>query len=334
MLKDGQLIGTIVIYRQEVRPFSDKQIELVSNFATQAVIAFENARLLDELRQRTDNLSEALEQQTATSEVLQVISSSPGELAPVFEIILENATRICEAKFGNLLLYDGEAFRNVAFHNTAPEFADQTRDDPIVPPTDAPLGRLVQTKQPVHVADMRTELAYKSRFPSIVALVERAGARSLINVPMLKESQLLGSLSVYRQEVRPFTDKQIELLKNFAKQAVIAIENTRLLSQLRESLDRQTATSEVLEVISSTPGALPPVFEKMLENATRICGAKFANLLLHEDGIFRRAVTYGAGREWLVQAGQAFRLGPSNPLNRLVSTKQAVQIADMAAEQA
>jgi GAF domain-containing protein len=247
MLQEGELIGVISIFSDEVRPFTDKQIELVSNFAKQAVIAIENTRLLNELR-------ESLEQQTATSEVLQVISSSPGELAPVFETILEHATRICEAKFGNLLLYDGGAFRNVAFHNTASEFADQTRDDPIVPPPDAPLGRLIRTKQPVHIADLQTESAYESRFPSIVAMVERAGARSLILVPMLKDDQLVGAIGIYRQDVRPFADKQIELVSNFAKQAVIAIENTRLLNELRESLDRQTATSEVLEAISKSQG--------------------------------------------------------------------------------
>src|SRR5262249_22433841 len=244
MLKEGEVVGGIAIYRTEVRPFTDKQIELVTNFAAQAVIAIENTRLLNELR-------ESLQQQTATSEVLGVISSSPGELEPVFQAMLANAVRICDANFGYLLLYDGNAFRFAALHGAPPAYDELRRREPVfrVRPN-SPLGRLGATKQIQRIADIREEQAYLERQAPTVGLVELAGARTLVVVPMLKESELVGAIGIYRQEVRPFTDKQIELVKNFAAQAVIAIENTRLLNELRESLQQQTATADVLKVIS------------------------------------------------------------------------------------
>jgi GAF domain-containing protein len=235
MLKEGDLIGVIFIYLREVRPFTDKQIELVDNFAKQAVIAIENARLLKELRQRTDDLSEALEQQTATSEVLQVISSSPGELAPVFKKMLEEATRVCNAKFGSLLLQEGGIFRSVAQHNVPPAFAELRRRDPTIQRSpDSPVSRVERTKQVVHVADIREEPVYIRGGPSMVQLADVGGVRTLLLVPMLKENDLIGVFNIYRQEVQPFSDKQIELVQNFARQAVIAIENVRLLNELRE----------------------------------------------------------------------------------------------------
>src|SRR5262249_46307499 len=226
--------------------FSDKQIELVTNFAAQAVIAIENARLLNELRQRTDDLSEALEQQTATSDVLRVISGSPGELEPVFNAMLKNATRICEAKFANLLLYDGDAFRVTAMYGAPPAWDELRRRDPVIRlGPHHPLATVAKTKQLHHFTDVRTEQGYIDRDPAMVALAELAGARTVLVVPMLKENGLIGVLAIYRQEVRPFTDKQIALVSSFASQAVVAIENTRLLNELRESLQQQTATSKV-----------------------------------------------------------------------------------------
>src|SRR5262245_16190894 len=242
MLKDNELIGTIGIYRQEVRPFTDKQIELVQNFAAQAVIAIENTRLLNELRQRTDDLSEALEQQTATSEVLSVISSSPGELDTVFRAMLSNALRICEAKFGNLFLFEGGAFREVSNVNTPSGFQAFLQRGPVAPNPGTGLARIVSTKQVAHIEDVRQLEAYASRDPFVVAGAEAGGIRTLLIVPMLKEDELIGVIGIYRQEVRPFTEKQIELVQNFARQAVIAVENTRLLNELRESLQQQTAT--------------------------------------------------------------------------------------------
>ena len=236
MLKDNELVGAIVIYRQEVRPFTDKQIELLTNFAAQAVIAIENTRLLKELRQRTDDLSESLQQQTATSEVLKVISSSPNDLEPVFQAVLANATRICGAKFGTLYLYEGDAFYATAFHNAPLAFVEARKNRPLHPAPDSTLGRAAKTKQVAQILDSTKGKAYRQRDPFVVAGAELGGYRTIVSVPMLKEDELIGVISIYRQEVRPFTDKQIELVQNFAAQAVIAIENTRLLNELRESL--------------------------------------------------------------------------------------------------
>src|SRR5262249_16959133 len=226
----------------------------LTSFASQAVIAIENTRLLNELRRRTDDLSEALEQQTATSEVLGIISSSPGELEPVFSAMLSNALRICEAKFGNLFLYENGLFREVSNVNVPPGFEAFVQRGPIAPNPGTGLARIVSTKQIAHIEDIRKLEAYVSRDPFVVAGGESGGIRILLIVPLLKENNLIGVIGIYRQEVRPFTDKQIELVKNFAAQAVIAIENTRLLNELRESLQQQTATSDVLQVISSSPG--------------------------------------------------------------------------------
>ena len=265
MLKDNNLVGTIAIYRQEVRPFTDKQIALVQNFAAQAVIAIENTRLLNELRQRTDDLTELLEQQTATSEVLGVISSSPGELKPVFQAMLENATRLCEAKFGGLFLTEGFGFRSVAQQGPLLDWWERDPFLDVRRHPGLPLSRVAGTKAVVHVTNLATEAASHASDARFVALVETAGARTVLGVPMLKDDGLVGAIIIYRSEVRPFSDKQIALVQNFAAQAVIAIENTRLLNELRqrtgdltELLEQQTATSEVLKVISSSPGDLEP----------------------------------------------------------------------------
>ena len=328
MLKDDLLIGAIVIYRQEVRPFTDKQIALVKNFASQAVIAVENTRLLNELRQ-------SLEQQTATADVLRVISSSPGELEPVFNAMLENATRICEAKFGVLQLCEDGGFRMVAMHNAPPAYAEARRREPVMHPSPlAPPARVAATKRLLHVADMAEEQVYKDGDPSATRFVEMAGVRTLLVVPMLKEQELIGEFSVYRQEVRPFTDKQIELVQNFAAQAVIAIENTRLLNELRQSLEQQTATSEVLQVISSSPGELAPVFQAMLENAARICEAKFGSLLSFDGEMFEFAAEVGTPPElgeFMRQRGP-FSPVPGSHLDRVMRTMQLSHTADYAAE--
>ena len=235
LLREEQAIGCLFLRRTDVRPFTDKQVALLQTFAAQAVIAIENTRLFGQLRRRTDDLAESLEQQTATSEVLKVISSSPGELQPVFDAMLEKATRICEAKFGNLFLCEDGGLRNVGLYGVpAALIESRTRQPVLRPAPNVPLARAVATKQVQHILDLAAEQAYKERDPAIVSIIELGGARTLVAVPMLKEDELVGIITIYRQEVRPFTEKQIELVQNFAAQAVIAIENTRLLSELRE----------------------------------------------------------------------------------------------------
>jgi GAF domain-containing protein len=283
MLKDDILIGVITIYRQEVQSFTDKQIGLLQNFAAQAVIAIENTRLLNELRQRTDDLTESLEQQTATSEVLRIVSSSSGSLEPVFNAMIENATRLCGAEVGTFALYEGTGFRGVAVYGHSERYAQVvTRTNPLPPGTG--LKRLETTGQTVQVVDVAVDAAYED----VRRLNPDFGrVRTALYVPIVKEGALIGAFMIYRHKVLPFSAKQVELVENFAAQAVIAIENARLLNELRqrtndltESLEQQTATSEVLKVISSSPGELEPVFNAMLSNAVRICEAKFGNLFL------------------------------------------------------
>jgi class 3 adenylate cyclase/putative methionine-R-sulfoxide reductase with GAF domain/DNA-binding FrmR family transcriptional regulator len=334
MLKDDLLIGVIVIYHQEVRPFTDKQIELLQNFASQAVIAIENARLLNELRQ-------SLEQQTATSDVLQIISSSPGDLAPVFAKMLENATRVCGAEFGGMNLIENGLAHQVALYNAPTAFATARIDKVFRPHPQSPMATVIRTKQVVHLPDMRTSPGYLDRSEASLAMVELAGARTIAIVPMLREDEVIGAITIYRQEVKPFTEKQIELVANFAKQAVIAIENTRLLKELRqrtddlsEALEQQTATSEVLKVISSSPGALKPVFEGMLAHAVRICGAKFGTLFLCEGDDFRVVAQHNTppALAELRQREPILRVGPGTSLYRSKKAKQPIQITDLTAE--
>ena len=342
MCKDDELVGIIAIYRQEVRPFTDKQTELLTNFAAQAVIAIENARLLNELRQRTTDLTGSLEQQTATSEVLRVISSSPGDLQPVFSAILESAARLCDASFGNFYRCDGDDLHLVATYNTPVAFVEARSRSPLGLKQNNPIADMLAAKTVLHVEDLAADERYTNqRDPRIVAGVELGGVRTFVAVPMIKDNELIGALVVYRQEVRPFTDKQIELVKNFAAQAVIAIENTRLLNELRqrttdltESLEQQTATSEVLNVISSSPGELQPVFRAMLENAVRICEAKFGNLFLIDGDACSWAAGVGTPpnlAEYFTQT-TPFRPTPGSHLDRVMRTKQVSHSADDTAE--
>ena len=333
MVRGDETIGTLNVVRRNPGPLSDKQRELLRTFANQAVIAIENTRLFNELRHRTDDLSESLEQQTATSEVLKVISSSPGELKPVFDALLANAVRICDAKFGVLFLTEGDAFRYVALHGAPPAFAEARRREPVtrVKPGTT-IGRVAATKKPAQTTDIRAEPAYTSD-PERIPILELAGARTILGVPMLKESQLVGAIVIYRQEVRPFTDKQTELLSNFAAQAVIAIENTRLLSELRESLQQQTATADVLKVISRSTFDLQTVLDALIESATRLCGATRGHIFQFDGDYLRFAAAYGAWPGFLKHLeSHPLRPGPGTIAGRAAFERRTIHSHDVLQE--
>jgi adenylate cyclase len=321
--KGDELFGMIVTARFEAGAFSDKQIALLQNFAAQAVIAMENARLLTETR-------EALEQQTATAEVLQVINSSPGDLAPVFDAMLKKAMHRCEAAFGTLLAYDGERFFPAAACGTPVALAEWQKRRPLeFGPGTAP-AQIISGENLVHTADLMATDAYQRGDPARRALVELGEARTHLIVALRKESVLLGTIAVYRQQVRPFTEKQIALLQNFAAQAVIAMENARLLTETREALEQQTATAEVLQVINSSPSKLAPVFEAMLEKGTRLCEAPFGILRTWDGERFHFGAVHGEPtfRDWVRQRGPIQPDRDASPLGRIVAGEGVVRFAD------
>jgi GAF domain-containing protein len=337
MLREDKIVGVIVIRRTRVEPFTEKQIALVSSFATQAVIAIENARLLNELHRRTADLTESLEQQTATSEVLKVISSSPGELEPVFQAMLENAVRLCEAKFGTLYFCEDDGFRAVAIHNAPAAYA-QARAAVVHPHRDSSVWRAAKTRQVVQVDDVTKLRGYVEGDPFLVTAVERGGYRTVLSVPMLREGDLVGVICIYRQEVRPFAEKQIALVQNFAAQAVIAIENTRLLNELRqrtadlsESLEQQTATSQVLSVISSSPANIQPVLEIIGERAEKLCDAEISVVSLIEGELIRLASIHGMTETGVEAARRAFpmRRADETVTARAIRTRSVCHVADV-----
>jgi GAF domain-containing protein/nitrogen-specific signal transduction histidine kinase len=320
--KDKSLLGMFNIFRREVRPFSDRQIELLRGFAAQAVIAMENARLLTEQR-------EALERQTATAEVLGVINANPGNLAPVFDTILEKAHALCGAAFGSLFTFDGERFRSAAHRNVPAAYAEYRERNPPKPVPGSGIFRLLQTKRPVQDLDMMSTEAYRAGHANARAMVELGGIRTIAGVPLLKDDALVGMISMFRQEVQEFSDKQIALLESFAAQAVIAMENARLINETREALEQQTATAEVLQVINASPGNLVPVFDAILNKAHALCGATMGNLTIYKDGYLQVLATHGHPEEIASLLRQPYRPNPATQC--LIDGQRFHQIEDLRA---
>jgi adenylate cyclase len=327
MIRDKSVIGAIATAHRDSRVFSDKQVALIKSFAHQAVIAIENARLLNELR-------ESLQQQTATADVLKVISRSTFDLQVVLNTLTESAAQLCGADGGECMQRDGDVYRMASIYGYSPEAERYALEHPVRPDRGSVTGRVVLEGRPIHIPDVLADPEYQ-----LTGYQQVMGYRTLLGVPLLRDGTTIGTFSLTRDEVNPFTEKQIELATTFADQAVIAIENARLLNELRQrttdladSLEQQTATSQVLKVIAGSQGQLELVFSAMLENATRICGAKFGVLYLREGEDTARAVAmHGAPQPFLEERrhNPVVRPAPGTGLGRVLATKQTVQIADV-----
>jgi len=339
MIRQGEVIGVLCVFRQEVRLFSDKQVNLLATFADQAVIAIENSRLLRELRSRTQELSRSVEELTASGEILRLIAASPDDLRPMFQSILEHGTRLCEANFGVLRMIEGDVARPVAMHNIPPALATYLEQD-MRPGPDTVIGRAMRSLVPTQIENAHTSEAYLAGDPMRRAFVDLGGMRSVLSVPMIRQGELIGALSIYRREGGKFTDKQISLMSTFADQAVIAIENSRLLRELRsrteelgESLEYQTATSDVLKVISGSAFNLVPVLQTVAETAANLCHADEAALFLREGDAYRWAASVHINSAYInAVRDEAFTPGRDSLIGRTALEGTVVQIEDALAD--
>jgi GAF domain-containing protein len=343
ILEDGNPVGAITVTRREVAPFSEAQIGLLKTFADQAVIAIENVRLFNELSERTRDLQEALQHQTATAEVLQVINSSPGDLTPVFDAILEKAHTLYGAAHGVMVIREGEGLRTVAA-NGEPAFVEAMQQfGPMRPPDGSGAARLIRGEQLVHIADFQAESFLENAPPQLRRVSELGRIRTVAMVPLRKDDAVIGFITAFRQEVRPFSDKQIALLQNFAAQAAIAMENARLLGELRErtndleeSLEYQTATSDVLQVISRSIFDLKPVLDTVIQTAARLCQADVGFIVTRDGEGYRPLATFAVAapeRDALIQT-RVFKADNTTVLGHAILERKVIHVADVTTEPA